>query len=108
MELLPSGNGVASIPVELQIEALISLRILSREQYGIDEITTSASIKKLLKFTGLSGDVKVTLSQIMDNNSGLALQGEIKQSSTHGHLLWYNYTYTHACTHKALYMYIHT
>ena len=68
----------ASIPVELQIEILISLRILSREQYGISELTSNSSIKKLLAFTGLNSDVKLTLSQIMDDNSGLALKGETK------------------------------
>ena len=66
-----------SIPVEIQIEALISLRILSREQFGISELTSSDALKKLLKFAGLSGDVKLTLSKIMKVNSGLAVQGKV-------------------------------
>ena len=76
MELLPSEDDTSSVSVELQIEALVSLRILSREQYGINELTSSASIKKLLKLTGLSGDVKLTLSRIINDNSGLALQSK--------------------------------
>ena len=95
---MPSEDNTFAIPVELQIETLISLRILSREQYGINELTSSASIKKLLKFTGLNGDVKLTLSRIINDNSGLALQGEV---NTHSHLsvhmlqmYSHNYTYS--------------
>ena len=67
----------SSIPVEIQIETLISLRILSREQYGIGELTSSDALKKLLKCAGLSGDVKLTLSKIMEANSALAIQGKV-------------------------------
>ena len=78
---MPSEDDTSSIPVELQIEILISLRILSREQYGINELTSSTSIKKLLKFTGLSGDVKLMLSRIINDNSSLSLQGEVNTRS---------------------------
>lgn len=73
---MPNEDGASSIPVEVQIEIIISLRIVSREQYGINELTSRPSLKKLLTYTGLNSDVKLTLRQIINDNSGLALQGE--------------------------------
>lgn len=87
---MPSEDN-RSIPVELHIEILISLRILSREQDGISELTTISSIKKLLAFTGLSSDVKATLSHIMSDNSGLALQGKEQGIPPH------HYTHMYTC-----------
>jgi len=110
LELLFSGHDVSSIAVKLQIEILISLRIVSREQYGISELTSKDSLEKLLKFTGLSGDVKLALSQMMNDNSGLALQGEVIKimsicitslvdhlSAMYVHCMYVHCKYIHIC-----------
>ena len=75
LSLLPSAGATipSTMSSELHIEVLTALRIASREQYGITELTTEYSVKKLLSLAGLVGDVKKAFTEISYDN--LSMQG---------------------------------
>ncbi|XP_065912094.1 synembryn-A-like [Dysidea avara] len=70
LSLLPSAGATipSTMSSELHIEVLTALRIASREQYGITELTTEYSVKKLLSLAGLVGDVKKAFTEISYDN----------------------------------------
>lgn len=77
LSLLPSAGATNSSTMssELHIEVLTAMRIASREQYGITELTLEYSIEKLLRLAGLVNDVKKAFTEI--NHDNLTMQGNI-------------------------------